>query len=171
VAAGAGAGAGEGDVSDVAPDYVEPFTGWRVWRVVPGAGAPALGSVVKPTVWPRREPLVAACLHRSLLPRFRRRTHDAPEAACECGIYATELDRLGPYVEDVVVCVIGRVALWGTVVECERGSRASHAYPLELFVPQETAASAGALAEYDVPVRLLDVPAAAATAELQKTEQ
>lgn len=31
--------------------------------------------------------------------------------------------------------VIGQVSLWGSVVECERGWRASHAYPACLYVP------------------------------------
>jgi hypothetical protein len=37
--------------------------------------------------------------------------------------------------EDVLHRVLGRVALWGTVVECERGWRASRAYPAHLYVP------------------------------------
>jgi hypothetical protein len=33
--------------------------------------------------------------------------------------------------------VLGLVSLWGTVVECERGYRASHGYPRRIFVPAD----------------------------------
>lgn len=129
---------------DAAPDYVEALEGWRVWRVVDRHGTLTLGSVVKPTVWPAGEPLVAECLSRRPFGwwTWRRTTHDSPEVACECGIYATALAQLGPYLgdplpRDSIARVVGRVALWGDVVECERGLRASHAYPLALFVPAE----------------------------------
>jgi hypothetical protein len=156
-----------------APDYIEPLEAWRVWHVVENGGEPALRSVVKPTIWPERVPLVATCLRLRLLPRFRRRNgHDVPGVDCECGIYATTLERLGQYASetapfDVVARIVGRVALWGTVVECERGYRASHAYPLELFVPW-TEKGCDALdryrladrleAAYQVPARLVNEP-------------
>jgi hypothetical protein len=38
------------------------------------------------------------------------------------------------HAQDEVARAMGRVALWGDVVECERGWRASHAYPLDLYV-------------------------------------
>jgi hypothetical protein len=56
--------------------------------------------------------------------------------------------------------VLGRVRLWGDVVECERGYRASHAYPAELLVPAAPGARADELAanltRYGVPVRLIE---------------
>jgi hypothetical protein len=63
--------------------------------------------------------------------------------------------------------VIGRVALWGDVVEGPAGWRASHAYPTELFVPSAAAGRSGlrhrayvdeiiqALEAYEVPVDLV----------------
>jgi hypothetical protein len=63
--------------------------------------------------------------------------------------------------------VIGRVALWGDVVEGPFGWRASHAYPVELFVPVPLLAGIGlrrrayiddtllALEAYRVPVELV----------------
>jgi hypothetical protein len=33
--------------------------------------------------------------------------------------------------------VLGLVSLWGKVVECEQGYRASHAYPLRIYVPDD----------------------------------
>jgi hypothetical protein len=61
---------------------------------------------------------------------------------------------------------VGRVSLWGTVCECERGWRASHAYPAQLYVPIAGIESVRAacivddLRRYGVPVRALDVPTA-----------
>jgi hypothetical protein len=64
--------------------------------------------------------------------------------------------------------VIGRVALWGTVVEGQLGWRASRAYPIELFVPAPAVVRSGfrrrayvdeilrALEEYRVPVDVVE---------------
>lgn len=59
--------------------------------------------------------------------------------------------------------MLGRVALWGTVVECERGFRASSAYPVALYVPVGRGSNAlrraldlaAGLRRYRVPVELL----------------
>ena len=130
-----------------APDFARPFEAWRAWRVVYRDGEYLLGSIVKPALWPSGKSLRAECLHRrSPVPRRRTTRHAAPDASCECGIYAAELGQVGQYLGDLsapfvrgmrptIARVLGRVSLWGTVIECERGSRASHAYPLELYVP------------------------------------
>jgi hypothetical protein len=129
-----------------------------------------LGSILKPTVWPSGEPLVAECLHpKPLSGRVWRRPqrHPSPELRCECGIYGADLTRVGQYLtpmplELTAARVLGRVSLWGTVIECERGYRASHAYPLAIYIPADAARGdrrleelAMALADYDVPVELL----------------
>ena len=72
--------------------------------------------------------------------------------------------------------VIGRVALWGEVVEGTRGWRASRGYPAELWVPQldgdgteiaELESIAIDLADYGVPVHVCDgLTAREAIAEL-----
>jgi hypothetical protein len=155
-----------------APDYAEALDGWRAWRGVERAGELLLGSVVKRTLWPVGEPFVADCLRRRPLIRRRRATHDAPEFECDCGIYATTIECVGrylldPFPVDAVAVVLGRVAVWGTVVECERGMRASHAYPLEVYVPADAGKRgkfqpgelAGRLAAYQVPVEVLTAPA------------
>jgi hypothetical protein len=36
---------------------------------------------------------------------------------------------------EAIGAVIGRVFLWGSVVECERGWRAARAYPAQLYLP------------------------------------
>jgi hypothetical protein len=152
------------------PDYVEPIVGWRVWYVVEAGGATRLSSVFHQMVWPTREPLAAVCL-RSRFPRRRQGEHAAPAASCGCGIYAASLQRVGEYLtgprasRKAICPVIGRVALWGTVVECTHGWRASLAYPAELYVPLLPRGLHAALApqfaldltDYGVPVELLEV--------------
>ena len=153
-----------------APDFAEPLEAWRVWRVVAADDGYRLGSVIKPTLWPPGEPLVADCLRtRPLVDWLRRRPrHGAPERSCACGIYAAGLDRIAEYVSEAnaprtVACVVGRVSLWGDVVECERGFRASHAYPQHIYLPQAGGRTRGArweevalsLADYRVPVEPL----------------
>lgn len=137
-------------MSAAIPDYVEPFGGWRVWRVGGDGRDFRLLSLVQETVWPLRQELVAECRTRwSLARRLRRRRHEPPAETCGCGIYATGMERLGSYLEARdgrgTPCVFGRVLLRGTVAECEHGWRASRAYPAEIFVPtprHATAASA-----------------------------
>lgn len=153
--------------AEVAPDYVEPLRAWRLWRVVERDGALLLGSVVKPTVWPVGQTLVARCLHAPFRLPWRT-THAAPQASCDCGIYASSLPHAADYARELrprraVGWAIGLVSLWGTVVECERGYRASHAYPAEVWVPwPEDRAGidrievAARLAGYGIAVSLLD---------------
>ena len=163
------------------PDFIEPFEAWRAWRVIRRGGVYSLGSIVRGTVWPAREPLAAACLGNQLLPRLRRRgQHAAPAAECDCGIYGAPLGRIGQYVADApcrgVARVLGRVALWGTVIECERGFRAAHAYPVQIYVPADAGdpwrisweAVAIGLARYGVPVEPLAARASEATHHLEE---
>lgn len=154
-----------------APDVAGTIDAWRVWRIVARDGGYVLGSVIKPTLWVPRRPLVAECLRpRSPLARLRRRErHAAPEAPCECGVYGAGLEQLHQYLnenwmEPPVARVLGVVSLWGTVVECDRGFRASHAYPSRIFVPSDARCShdhadrvVDGLAAYGVPVELLGV--------------
>jgi hypothetical protein len=110
--------------------------------------------------------------------------HDAPDEGCRCGIYAASsaaqaaasvTDPVGGR-DGIVHHVIGRVSLWGTVVECQHGWRAERAYPASLAVPaplpqapkrhilrprrqrshfRPAAEVARALREYGVPVELV----------------
>jgi hypothetical protein len=141
----------------------------------------SLGSVVQRTVWPAGEALVAECLaggRVSRLLRRRKARHDAPEVGCRCGIYAAGLETVGSYAADApfssVSRVLGQVALWGTVVECERGYRASHAYPTRIYVPADAGEAwrigwdevALGLCRYGVPVEPVSTRAADATRHL-----
>jgi hypothetical protein len=103
-----------------------------------------LRSVVFNTIWPPEEELVAA--------------HDLERAANYLYLYD---DVRQPHLRSRA---IGRVSLWGSVVEGEHGWRASHAYPERILLPstdragRPTAAEAIAegLACYGVPVEILD---------------
>jgi hypothetical protein len=159
-----------------APDYAAPLQAWRVWKLVRREGEYMLGSVVQRTLWPPGAALTADCLRgRHLFPRLRRRrAHAAPESDCECGIYAAALDRVGQYLVEApcrgVSRVLGQVALWGTVIECERGFRASHAYPSRMYIPFDAGNPwrvdweevALGLWRYRVPIEPLEVAAAEA---------
>ena len=79
-------------------------------------------------MWEPGRPLAAACPHG----------HPAPALECACGIYATRKPEAalvyltGRDEPGVVGRVLGRVALWGLVVEGEHGWRAELAYPAAL---------------------------------------
>jgi hypothetical protein len=164
------------NAEDAAPDFMAPLEAWRAWRVVEHDGELSLASVVKRTLWPPRRPFVASCLRPRIPSDWlrRRRPHEAPAETCECGIYATRLELCGEYLTDspppAFARVIGRVAIWGTVVECELGFRASHAYPVALYIPEDASRRASPeeiasrLARYGISIELVptdrkDVPA------------
>lgn len=167
-----------------APDLIEPIVGWRVWHVVERRGELRLCSPLYRTTWPLRQELIANCRHgvESMLayddPSPGR--HSPPQAGCACGIHAAQTAAQAvPYLtrffrrrDDVLHRVVGRVSLWGRVVECERGWRGSLAYPAFIYVPAPTSRPfplprglprpslppeeiALALAAYGVPVELL----------------
>ena len=115
------------------PDYVEPVEAWRVWRVGMREGRVVLMSLFAGTVWEPAVPLAATCTqgHR---PRWRPwrvepNEHEAPDFDCRCGIYGVDsVAAARAYLESPALLyrderVIGRVALWGSVVEGQRGWR------------------------------------------------
>ena len=91
--------------------------------------------------------------------------HEVPVDTCSCGIYAVGADRIRQLWRDSerapgFSLVIGTVSLWGGVLACEHGWRAGFAYPREIFVPSlapEPDETAARLADYGVPVEVLDV--------------
>jgi hypothetical protein len=105
-------------------DYAE---GWRVWCVQETASGLRLASVVREADWPRGTDLIAHCDLDG---------HVAPDMNCTCGIHAArEPAPLWTYLRGrdeptTVARVLGRVALWGRVVEHDDGWRAERAFPL-----------------------------------------
>ena len=160
--------------ADPVPDYVEPVEAWRVWRVVMHDRRVVLQSLFARAIWEPAVPLVASCTggHRSHWAPWRRKPndHEAPDLDCRCGVYGVRsVAAARSYLETPpLLCrddrVIGRVALWGNVVEGPFGWRASHAYPVELYLPSPVVAGSGlrrrayvdeilvALEAYRVPV-------------------
>jgi hypothetical protein len=137
-----------------APDYADALIGWRVWRVVRQAGELRLCSVLHDELWSPGQRVAAAC----------RELHGAPERECACGVYAAVERRAAlPYLvgreeRGTVGRVLGRVALWGTVVECAEGWRGQLAYPVLLLVPEARADLAEGLRDYGVPIELVPEP-------------
>jgi hypothetical protein len=125
-----------------APDYAGALIGWRVWLVVERGDGLRLASVLHDEVWPARAALVARC--RRSEDRFLEPSdlaaHAAPHAECSCGIHAArDPDAVRSYLrgrdDSGTICrVLGTVLLWGSVVEYERGWRASHAFPHQLLL-------------------------------------
>jgi hypothetical protein len=156
-----------------APDFAEPVRAWRVWWVLPQERKLRLRSLFFPLLWEPGRRVEAQCLHRRLLRPSRRRPHGAPHECCDCGIYAVTTPSAAtdylrftqPAPPGAIQYAVGRVSLWGLVVECERGWRASYAYPAALYVPTRAGARrsrlmprevADGLAGYGVPVTVMD---------------
>jgi hypothetical protein len=108
------------------PDlFAEPIIGWRVWRIQLSDGRYRLCSAMHPTLWQPGEPFRATC---------PRGSHVVPNEGCRCGIYATSslpgLAVAGVFNDGV--CVLGAIAMWGRVIQHQRGARSSAAYPVRL---------------------------------------
>lgn len=122
---------------------IEPILGWRVWHVDRRPGHEALLSWSQRAEWPPGRRLEAAC-RAGLLPGLRRGCQDAPGRGHSCGIYALRrredaealLARIGSFGSAVgrLPAAIGRVSLWGRVIENTEGWRAQFAYPYDLFL-------------------------------------
>ncbi len=109
------------------PLSIEPVIGWRVWRLVRRQGVLTLTAITAQEPWPPKEVVHATCR--------RLTTHPAPVPNCSCGLYAAsspnDLAHAGVY-GYADVCVVGAIAMWGTVVEHARGARSAKAYPARL---------------------------------------
>jgi hypothetical protein len=148
----------------------EPIRGWRVWKVADGR----LYSTVFGTLWPDRARLEARCgLGGRSSPGGLRGVHDAPSRRCDCGIYALKSRKdavsLALQISPPELVAVGRVSLWGRVVETERGYRAQYAYIYDLTLLGGTKMEANelqsryavdVLAEPVVDVRSTVLPAA-----------
>jgi len=152
--------ANDDELTATAPDYVEPVIGWRIWRAVKCDGQYVLASLFNNIVWVPGKSLDARCL--SLISVAQ---HRSPDPKCHCGVYAARREsidwrRLGH--RGLTPLVVGRVSLWGPVVEGEHGWRAEHGYPERLFVPrvgktlkERDQRVAESLEAYGVPTRTI----------------
>lgn len=151
------------------PDGITPKIGWRLWRWSPRDGL--LHSIYQSHItWPPGNALRAQCNGDGESIREYLGKHGvavAPEAlkamrtpveSCVCGIYAVdkvtrELVGLQNYMSIGETAVLGRVALWGTVIIGANGYRGEFAYPQVLYVPDRAFDTiAPRLRIYSVPV-------------------
>ncbi len=101
---------------------VEPIMAWRTWALTGRRDGTDL--LLRPVAgrsrpWRPMEAAQAACK--------QARLHAAPNIDCSCGLHATHgADILR---RTRTPAVLGRVALWGRVIEHEHGFRAEFAYP------------------------------------------
>lgn len=140
---------------------------WRVWRlgavVLPnGTTDVFLRSCVRPGYWRARDRFEASCSR-----------HTLPDLRCECGVYAVreraQAEDWASWARSALPnpIVLGRVSLWGKVLQFSDGFRAQYAYPYELEVPLDgdwDGLDAGAVARTLRAAYLVDVtlPAPAA---------
>jgi len=133
-----------------------PVTGWRAWVVTETPKGLRLGSVLHDLVWAHGEAALAECRREDDPFATALGPHPVPGAECNCGFHAAR-DPVDAFSyargrdEAGTICrILGEVLLWGHVLETEGGWRASHAYPVRLYVPDD--AIAAGLAAYSVPV-------------------
>jgi hypothetical protein len=123
------------------PLSLEPVLGWRAWRLQRIGGVLTLCSLTRPDGWPPKEPMDAKCANH--------RGTSVPSEGCTCGLYAaaTPEDLGRSRILNPGTCVVGAIAMWGTVVEHDRGARSRFAYParLRLVCGPCLAAGAGAV--------------------------
>ncbi len=109
------------------PGYVE---GWRRWRLREMPEGLRLLSLWDDSVWPARARMAAhrrlSC-HGAGLYAYRRLHLAVRDATAFQGAGPRSL--AGPQPQ-----VFGRVALWGRVIECERGWQGEFGYPQVLYV-------------------------------------
>jgi hypothetical protein len=133
-----------------------PVIGWRVWVATATPEGLRLGSVLHHEVWTPGTTALASCRRHDDLFAEPMAPHRTPSAACGCGFHAARdpvdaLRYLQGRDEPETVCrLLGEVALWGRLVETETGWRAAAAYPVRLYLADETIAEA--LDVYGVPV-------------------
>lgn len=125
----------------------DPIVAWRKWWVDIDTGL--LISLFKDTVWVPGEKMTATCLAQTGPVHITRRAcSSSPQFECQCGIWGVpardDLPRYGegpgpraPEHQSHLI-VVGRVTLWGRVIEHDRGWRAQYAYPYELLVQPGT---------------------------------
>jgi len=104
----------------------EPIVAWRSWALTGRSDGSRL--LLRPVAgrahpWRPREIATATCKRGGVF-------HEAPAVGCTCGLHASHtLDILR---RTKCPAVLGRVALWGRVVEHELGYRARSGYPQRL---------------------------------------
>jgi hypothetical protein len=148
------------------PDLTDAVEGWRAWTVhlddEPRFGlSPKLYSVTRGDYFwtPKRASLAVCergCAESELDDEGNPNPRVLPGENCSCGFYCAKdvkhLLSMGANYADYdirggQIKVVGKVALWGKVVEGTQGYRSAKAYPVSLYVPFEAAHIAKPLAD------------------------
>lgn len=109
----------------------EPIIAYRAWKVERDGLLKPIGWTTNVSAWKPLEPEHAVCKSNSRT--ADEAEHKAPQKDCRCGLYAFK------QIEDLIQIaasprlVLGRVAIWGRIVELEKGYRAEYAYPQVLY--------------------------------------
>jgi hypothetical protein len=149
------------------PDvFFEPLVGWRAWK----AERHLLYSVNWDTPWPGMKRMEGGCAFGSQAAGGFV-MHEVPSSSCHCGIYAfktrAQADELALRVLDLSwdiltaeeAVALGRISMWGRVVETERGYRAQYAYPYDVILLGGSEQQAQAIREfYAVDVSCEPIP-------------
>jgi hypothetical protein len=119
-----------------AEHQTEPVLGWRAWRLQRIDDELRIVPTTPRSAWQPRVAIHATCsgahtreymVYNPELAKF----HRSPEPGCTCGVHAIKdparLARSGR-----TAAVVGRVAMWGRVIEHTKGYRAEFAYPSRL---------------------------------------
>lgn len=115
-----------GAIADLATEATtEPILAWRAWALTGRQDGTDL--LLRPVVgrarpWKPMEPARAACKHA--------RMHAAPHPTCSCGLHGTHEPEILRRTR--TPAVLGRVALWGRVIEHDFGYRGEFGYPQRL---------------------------------------
>lgn len=124
-----------------APDYIEPLTAYRAWKLVNNRLL-SLNNVP----WLPKQAMVAECT--------KRHEHTPPLVDCTCGIYAGKnLEHLHDIGYAQRGHLHGEVSMWGMVMDCSLGYRAQYAYPKYFVIQPRTLL--GRLCEAETCLRLL----------------
>jgi hypothetical protein len=115
-------------VADLGVDRLcEPIDAWRTWKLSgrrDGSNLRLRPVVGRAKPWQPLRPAEAVCR--------MGRMHAAPHVDCTCGLHGCHEPQILRRTKSPAV--LGRVALWGRVVEHELGYRAQLAYPQRLKI-------------------------------------
>lgn len=143
------------------PDSVNVITAYRAWHVCNTKEGLRLKALGQNDVWEPKKAIEAKCTSG--------KNHRSPDFDCECGIWSfTCVDKLLEALSGYTPSVIGKVSLWGRVVECENGFRAQYAYPAELWLDPKHEDLSWI---YGVPVRTAEIKPVEKEKEPQKEIQ
>ena len=121
-----------GPRSPLADSVTGALLGWKVWEVAITTEGAALGTVTADRLWASGT-LTAECLpsaERGSSAKWILGPHASPDPLCQCGINAMRSAHDVPLRK--FIDVVGKVALFGRVVDTDHGYRAERATILEL---------------------------------------